>query len=394
MARYHEDPRCTELDTRVLRCEPHDDGGYRVFLEDTILYPEGGGQPPDHGRLGEVQVVDVQRLGDGTIAHATREPVPSGETRLHLDWGRRFDHMQQHSGQHLLSAVAEDQFGWPTTAFHLGPDLCDVELDVPSIAPSDLRKLEDAVNAEIRRARPVGAREVSTDEYASLPVRSRGLPAGFQGPVRLVEIEGVDLNTCGGTHVSNTAELQSIVLVRTERMRGGTRVYFLAGDRVRMQMGRMLERQERLTQALGQPPEQHLAEVDRVRDELKSTARAGRVLADELATSVGEALAAAPESVATLHRDGADLGFLAKVAQAARANRPDLMLVLTTGAPDDGGFLVVGPAEGVDPHRNAITAAFAGRGGGKGGRVQGKATRLAARDEVAALLRGESPGGA
>ena len=111
---------------------------------------------------------------------------------VELDWARRFDHMQQHTAQHLLTAVAADRFGWPTTAFHLGEHVSDVELDVAAIDEEQLRSLENAVAAEVRAARPVTARRVSRDEYERTDVRSRGLPAGHAGDVRLVEIDGVD----------------------------------------------------------------------------------------------------------------------------------------------------------------------------------------------------------
>ena len=125
-----------------------------------------------------------------------------------LDWPRRWDHMQQHTGQHLLTAVASDRFGWQTTAFHLGGEVSDVELAVPSLASADLRALEDVIAEEIRRQRAVSARRVSRETYQALPVRTRGLPADISGEIQLVEIEGLDLNTCGGTHLRSTAEPQ------------------------------------------------------------------------------------------------------------------------------------------------------------------------------------------
>ena len=168
---------------------------------------------------------------DGAIRHVLASPVAPGPADLRLDWERRFDHMQQHTGQHLLSAVAQDRFGWATTAFHLGPDVSDVELAAPSLPAADLARLEEAVAAEIRAARAVVPRRVPLEEFRALPVRSRGLPEGFTGDVRLVEIAGVDLNTCGGTHLSNTAEIELVALLGTEALRGGTRVFFAAGGR-------------------------------------------------------------------------------------------------------------------------------------------------------------------
>ena len=135
---YEREPYRAVLDASIL--EVRDDAGraYAV-LDDTILFPEGGGQPSDRGFLNEVEVLDVQKSG-GEIRHYVAARVAPGPVRVRLDWDRRFDHMQQHTGQHLLSAIAQDGFGWPTTAFHLGPEVCDVELGrAPSRPPTSFR---------------------------------------------------------------------------------------------------------------------------------------------------------------------------------------------------------------------------------------------------------------
>ena len=203
---YEREPYRTTLDASILGVGDDAGRAYAV-LDDTILFPEGGGQPPDHGLVNEVSVLDVQKV-EGEIRHYLAAPVTPGAARVLLDWERRFDHMQQHTGQHLLSALAQDRFGWLTTAFHLGPEVSDVELDARGLSAAGLTALEDAVAAEIRAAHPVRPRRVTFEEFRALPVRTRGLPEDHAGDVRLVEIEGVDLNTCGGTHLSNTAEIE------------------------------------------------------------------------------------------------------------------------------------------------------------------------------------------
>src|SRR5664279_1108977 len=142
---YEREPYRTALETSIL--EAGDDGGrpYAV-LDDTIFYPEGGGQPGDHGLLNGIDVIDVQKTG-GKLLHYLASPVAPGPARIQLDWVRRFDHMQQHTGQHLLSAVAQDRFSWQTTAFHLGPEVCDIELDARSLSVADREAREEAVAA-------------------------------------------------------------------------------------------------------------------------------------------------------------------------------------------------------------------------------------------------------
>jgi len=232
---YETDPYLQVTDTEI--CQVADDSGrpYAV-LADTILYPEGGGQPADRGMINGVAVLDVQKVA-GEVRHYLKVPLQPGPAKVQLDWVRRFDHMQQHTGQHLLSALAQDRFGWATTAFHLGEAQCDVELAVPGLSARQLGELEEAVAAEIRSARLVSTRCVTAEEYSTLKVRSRGLPEGHQGEIRLVEIAGVDLNTCGGTHLHSTTELEAIKLLGTESLRGGTRLFFVAGGRVRTRLG-------------------------------------------------------------------------------------------------------------------------------------------------------------
>src|ERR1044072_7336430 len=204
LAAYERDPRLRELegDARAVRGESGRPG---ARLSDTVLSPGGGGAPAARGWLGEIAVEEVQRRG-GEVFHVLASAASPGRATVRLDWARGFDHMQQHTAQHLLSAIAADRFGWETTSFHLGAETCGGELAASELAADRVAELEDAVPAEVRAARPVTTRRVTPDSLAGLAVRSRGLPAGHTGDVRLVEIAGIDLNTCGGTHLAPTAE--------------------------------------------------------------------------------------------------------------------------------------------------------------------------------------------
>ncbi len=385
---YERDPYLRELATRVV--ERGEDGGrpYAV-LADTVCFPEGGGQPCDHGRLGDTAIVDVQNAG-GAIRHYLASPAAAGDTVVRLDWARRFDHMQQHTGQHLLTAVAQDRFGWPTTAFHLGAECCDVELDAPALDAARLERLENEANAEIRAARPVATRRVSRAEYAALAVRTRGLPAGHTGDVRLVEIAGLDTNTCGGTHLRSTAEIGCLKLLGSEPMRGGTRVFFATGGRVLRRLGKHERRNAALRALLG-APDGELAAVAEVRlEELRRTEKALRSTEGELAAALGGALAAAADAVVEAHWPGRELPFLQQVGRAFVAAAPAKAALLTAG--DDSGacFVVAaGAAAGVDVLAlgRDVAAALGGRGGGAGTLAQGKAPSLAGRAEALRLLR-------
>ncbi|HSB63631.1 MAG TPA: alanyl-tRNA editing protein, partial [Thermoanaerobaculia bacterium] len=309
---YEREPYRTTLDTSILEVK-RDGGREYALLDDTILFPEGGGQPPDRGFLNDVEVLDVQKSG-GEIRHYVAAPLAPGPVRVRLDWERRFDHMQQHTGQHLLSAIAQDGFGWPTTAFHLGPEICDVELEVRALSAADLSALEDAVAAQIRAARSVSSRRVTLDEFRALPVRTRGLPETHTGDVRLVEIEGVDLNTCGGTHLSNTAGIEVVALLSVEPLRGGTRLFFVAGRRARRRLARHEERNAALRAVLG-APDSGLADAAKAKlGQLADAQRAWRRAEEELAAAAAEAALASGERVVHGHFDGREMGFVQAVA--------------------------------------------------------------------------------
>jgi misacylated tRNA(Ala) deacylase len=295
--------------------------------------------------------------------------------------------MQQHTAQHLLTALAHDRMGWATTAFHLGPQRSDIELDTGAPAPKDLATLERLANEAVREAGPVRVRQVEPEALADLPVRTRGLPEGHTGPVRLVDIEGIDTNTCGGTHVRNLAELQAVKLVGTEKAHGGTRLLYLAGGRVLSGLGACLDRERALTRLLDRGPDEHVAGVERLQADLRAAERARRDRLRAMASLIARELAASDRPAAAHHLDEADFGFFNAVAGTVADSRPDLVVLLTAGDPEgEGLFLVAGPDETVAALGPRVAEVLEARGGGRAGRFQGRATRLDRRPEALALL--------
>jgi alanyl-tRNA synthetase len=387
---YQRDAYLNELDTEVI--ETGSDGGrHFVVTADTIFYPEGGGQPADHGSMGGVEVVDVQKA-DGVTRHFLSAELPLGPVHHVLDWDRRFDHMQQHTGQHLLTAVALGHFGWATTAFHLGPVMCDIELDVSKLETDDLRRLEDAVAEEILAAHPVRVRSAQMDEMEALGVRSRALPDGHAGEIRLVEIEGLDLNTCGGTHVRSTAEIGALAVIGTETMRGGTRVFFVAGDRVRRRLAEHEARNLRLRSLLDAADDDlpELIELHLGRE--KQLARERRRLVAKLARAEAERLAVVDETVISGHWDDRDLPFLQEIGKKFIELAPERIALLTVGTGGESAFLLVASeASGLDlgvvgPE---ICAILDGRGGGRAPFFQGKAAAIGRRGDAVERLVAE-----
>ena len=384
---FERDPTLRSLDSEVLASGTDRDRAF-VVLADTILYPEGGGQPADRGWIDRVAVEDVRAV-ERQIRHYLAGPAPTGRVRVEVDWIRRFDHMQQHTGQHLLTAVAQERFGWPTTAFHLGERLSDVELGTPAISAEQLEALEEAVATEIRAARPITARRVSAAEFAALPVRTRGLPEGHVGDIRLVEIAGIDLNTCGGTHLGSTAEIEALKLIGSEGMRGGTRLWFVAGGRLRRLLGAHTQRAARLRQVLGTSDEEMAGVAAAKLDLLKEAQRRVRALEEELAGEAARVLAAEGGRVAAAHWGDKDAAFLQRVAREFVRLAPERIALLTAGPGDEGFFvLCAGERVGLDlaAAGREVAEILSGRGGGSGRLFQGKAAALSQRAEAAARL--------
>ncbi|MEE8525984.1 MAG: alanyl-tRNA editing protein [Thermoanaerobaculia bacterium] len=395
---YEREPYQTSLEVEILATGEDSGATGRAFavLDDTVLFPEGGGQPADHGHLGSIAVLDVRRVG-GEIRHYLAAPAAAGPATLHLDWRRRFDHMQQHTAQHLVTAVAVRLHGWRTTSFHLQPEVCDVELDAGSTEPRQLEALEEAVNAEVRAARPVTARRVSPDEVPRLEVRSRGLPAGHRGDVRLVEIEGVDLNTCGGTHLRSTAEIETVKLLGAEPARGGTRLRWIAGGRVRRRLAQDEARLAELRRLLDTADDKLVSVAGLKLEQLKQASRDAKWLTGRLAESAADALVSRHETVAAEHFDGVGAGFLKQVAlRFSNSAHPGAALLTAAGA--KGSFFVVaaGSECGLDVQRagRRVAAALDARGGGSGRVFQGKAESLARRSEALEVLMRSTATGA
>ena len=372
----------------VVSCEATGAGVFEAVVDKTLFYPEGGGQPPDHGWLGQARVTDVQR-SDGLVRHRLDRAVAVGEAPMRLDWDRRFDHMQQHTAQHLLTAVFEDQHNASTTSFHLGAEICAIELNVNPLEERVLVEVERVANVAIRQALPVAAQVVVASEMASLSgLRSRGLPDGVVGPVRLVSIEGVDLNTCGGTHVANTTELQVIKLLKVEAARGGCRVSFIAGGRALTFMQDALDRTGELNRLLNCGPASHSAAVLKIIDDRKQAQRRISELLSDAASAVALALHQREADVLHHHRQGADMGYLRKVASELQGLGEARVTLLSAGDSDSVGvFLLVGPHDAVARLGPKVADQLGGRGGGAKGRFQGKVTRLQGLEECVRWLQ-------
>jgi alanyl-tRNA synthetase len=226
---YYDDSYIRRFSTRVAALGEHR-GRPAVELEATHFYPEGGGQEADRGRLGAAGVVDVQSGDDGRVWHVIEGavPAPAGEVDAELDWERRFDHMQQHTGQHILSAAFEHELAAATLSSHLGEERSVVEVALAEVDWRKVERLERAANRIVWADHPVERHWVDDEGVKRFALRK---PPRFAGRIRIVEIPGWDVSACGGTHTRRTGEVGMIKIVRWEKVRGNLRFEFLCGGR-------------------------------------------------------------------------------------------------------------------------------------------------------------------
>jgi alanyl-tRNA synthetase len=223
---YYTEPSCRSFEGTVIRAGEHD-GRPMVVLDRTAFYPTSGGQPFDTGSLGSVAVTETIDAGDD-IVHVVSSPMSAGAAvKGEIDWPRRFDHMQQHTGQHVLSAAFDRLFENRTTSFHMGAEISTIDLAREAATP-DIERAVDEANRVVWEDRDVSLRFVSADEAARLPLRKEPVR---EGTLRLVEIKDFDLSACGGTHVHRTGAIGMIAVTNAERFRGGSRLTFACGGR-------------------------------------------------------------------------------------------------------------------------------------------------------------------
>jgi alanyl-tRNA synthetase len=231
---YYDHPYLRRFEASVIESTSWQDRP-AVVLSQSAFYPTGGGQPHDTGHLGGVPVIEVaEREADKAVLHVLERPLPpeatsgSREVAGEIDWSRRFDHMQQHTGQHILSQAAERLLDAATVGFHLTESSCSVDLNRAPLDAAQIESLEAEANGIVFENRPVMARFVPREELARLPLRK--LPE-VDGPIRIVQVQDYDWSPCGGTHVRAAGEVGLIKIVRTERRGSETRVEFVCGGR-------------------------------------------------------------------------------------------------------------------------------------------------------------------
>ncbi len=371
---YYTDAYLAAFDATVLAASTREDGRHVVTLDRTAFYPTSGGQPNDRGRLGGFAVVDVDEDEQGTIRHVLEggEPGIGVTVRAEIDWARRFDHMQQHTGQHVLSAAFDRLFRVRTVGFHLGAATSTIDLS-REVSTGEIASAEDEANRIVWEDRGVGVRFASPEEAAVLPLRKE---PKREGPLRLIDIEGFDLSACGGTHVARAGGVGMIAVASSERFKGGQRVEFVCGGRALARLRALRDTAAAATRLLSLGVDELPAAVQRLLDEQKEQRRALVAANTELARYRAEALAASAEPLAAgravLQALDADAVTLKAMATTI-VSKPGYVVVLVSSATPV--LIVIARSSDVSVAANemlaALTTEFGGRGGGKPDLAQG-----------------------
>ncbi len=376
---YYTDCYLKSFDAQVVESDAN---GTRIYLDRTAFYPTSGGQLFDLGTLGGVAVNEVVDEED-RVAHVLAEPLAATHVKGEIDWARRFDFMQQHTGQHLLSAVLEELFGWKTVSVHMGEDHCTVDVDAASVSESQLELAEVRCAEVIAEAIPTSI----TFEDAAAGLRKE---SAREGTLRVVSIEGVDRSACGGTHVRNSAEIGLVLTGKTEKIRNSVRIEFECGaralKRARADHQLLAEISRVGLVPAGKAPERIAALMEQ--NKLLDKER-GR-LALELAKREGRELylATEPDSAGVrrvVQRAEIDEAMRAR-AQAFAAGERAVFLGVSERPPSI--VFAASADSGVNAGERAKSAlsAHGGRGGGNAALAQGSVPDATALDAVVRML--------
>ena len=384
---YYTDSYLTEFDATILRIESHGDRR-AVVLDRTAFYPTSGGQPFDTGQLGSAMVIDVVDGDDEVIRHVIEGELEPGPVRGKIDWSRRFEHMQQHTGQHVLSAAFDRLVGARTESFHLGSTSSTIDLN-RTLSAADIERAESEANRVVWEDREVTVRFASAEEATGLPLRKESLRTGT---LRLIEIPGFDISACGGTHVASSGAIGTIAVASSERFRCGTRVEFVCGVRT-LQAYRVLRdtvaASVRLVSVL--PPELP-AGIERLQSEAKDLKRQIKDLQSRLAGFEGAALADGAQLYGSVRAvvaaiEGSDQAALKALSSAVTARNGHVAALFSAPAPS--AAVIARAADSTldcAALLKTLIERFGGKGGGRADLAQGGGLQ-GTPDEIVAFAR-------
>lgn len=374
---YYENAYTQDFTAVVQSCEAVKNG-FAVALDRTAFYPEGGGQPADHGTLGEARVLDVHEK-DGVVTHLCDRALSVGaEVGGHIDWARRFDHMQQHSGEHIISGLLCSTFHCDNVGFHMGADVVTIDYNAP-ITWEQALEVERRANDYIWADHPIRIWYPSAEELAALPYRSK---KELTGAVRITEFPGADRCACCGTHVSSSGQVGLLKLLSCQKFRDGVRLELLCGQRALDCLAAGWEQARQIGQALSVKPQSAFAAVSRLQEELLSLKeKAARLEEADFAHTAAQYHGAGSVLHIAEPLDGDGARRLCDAIAKAAGGR----CAVFAGQDGDYRYAVIESGGDLRQFIKDMNTALHGRGGGRDGFAQGSAACTA--EEVRAFFQ-------
>ena len=365
---YYTEPYRRSFDATVVAVEASD-GRTAVILDQTAFYPTSGGQPHDTGTIGGAAVTDVIDREDGSIAHIVAGTLRPGEVvTAEIDWARRFDHMQQHTGQHVLSAAFDRLFGVRTESFHMGQLSSTIDL-AREVTAAEIARAEDEANRIVWEDRLVAIRFATAEEAAAMPLRKE---SGRTGSLRLIDVTDYDLSACGGTHVERTGGIGLIAIGSVEKFKGGSRIEFLCGGRALQRFRMWRGALSAIQKHLSVPPIDMAPAIERMQDDAKAVQRSVRGFQEKLATHEARALLEKGSPIVEAV-EGWDAQGIKSIAAAITTGDPHAVVALFTTATPVQAVIARGASSTVDASMimKQVASRFGGKGGGKPDLAQG-----------------------
>ena len=373
---YYEDPYLREFTARVTACA-REEGGFAVVLERTAFYPEGGGQDADKGTLAGLPVLDVQERG-GEVIHLLPAPLePGTEAAGVLDWPHRFDLMQQHSGEHIVSGLIHQRFGCDNVGFHIGAETVTIDFNYP-LTDEDMAEIQSAANRYIWENHPVEILWPTPAELETLEYRSK---KALTGPVRITRFPGADCCACCGTHVLRSGEVGLVKLLSRHKFREGVRMEMVAGGRALARFDAVAAQNDAISALLSAKPLETAAAVRRLSDEAAALRYRLGGLEIQAFARAAETLRGAGDVL--LLPEGLSAESVRRLAAAVLETCGGLCAVFSPG--EAGCKYALGARDGdIRELVQSVNRQLRGRGGGKGAFAQGSVQ--AGREEIAAFF--------
>ncbi len=374
---FYRDPYCRSFMAEVIRCEKGKKG-YEVLLSDTAFYPEGGGQPGDTGTLNGIRVLDTRKRGD-EIIHITEAPA-EGIVKGEIDWDRRFDLMQNHTGEHILSGLIHQKYGYDNVGFHMG-DMIQIDFD-GMIPAEDLAELEMMANRIIWNDVPVNILFPGEEELKDLPYRSK---KELEGLVRIVEIPGADICACCGTHVRRSGEVGMIRIFSSEKHKNGVRLEILSGRRALQLSQKLHEQNSRISVMLAAEPVNTASHVERQKEEIVK--RDGQLSRIRQKYITMKADGIQPERLQILFEEDTDRVMMRKYVNLLIESKKAETAAVLTESIQGFDYVIGSVSDDLRKKAKTLNQRLSGRGGGSTEMIQG--TFSASKEDIESVLREE-----